>query len=537
MTRAPVVSILSGKGGVGKTAVALNLANALTTYRDVWLIDLDVFNRGATAALWGPDDTVPLTVVELFTPRSKSIDSVDIDSIEHHLSEHSARLKIGDRLWFLPAARASEARAGFRTEPGGQSARCIEALCQAVGTASPGAAIVFDTHGGLEDLSLEAALIADVTYIVNEPDLIALTGMLTLYREISELYQSRHADDDGHAPGRTPWIEFILNRIPSRMSRRSLRRNFESVLCSLSSSGEPVALYLPSESEMASVLSDEPFIIELFPWLLFSRKVKSLARRTEARIAVRSHHETESNTRDRRLRLSLRPPLFETGRGILVLYLLLLAMSLPVGWLAEAAEGGVLSTVALVAFGFAGLTLWLAIGRLAWRRLRSLWLWHVEIGRRRARRSRLQRTVLPTGRGSWRQMVAGLVGGSVVVAALAYGWLATRRATAVALTEAAVTKAAELVEAERARTGTYPSALGPLSAEGRDGWGRPLRYCNWMDGNDQRFEVSSAGPNGVFEVDCRQPALIGRFADDVVARDGGFIRKGSSLSIPGPIDR
>jgi cellulose biosynthesis protein BcsQ len=47
--RAIVISIVSGKGGVGKSTVALALANKLAKTRDVLIVDFDLHNRGLTS--------------------------------------------------------------------------------------------------------------------------------------------------------------------------------------------------------------------------------------------------------------------------------------------------------------------------------------------------------------------------------------------------------------------------------------------------------------------------------------------------------
>ena len=48
-----VICISSGKGGVGKTSIALSLARELAQSSKVLVVDLDYFNRGATGLLLG----------------------------------------------------------------------------------------------------------------------------------------------------------------------------------------------------------------------------------------------------------------------------------------------------------------------------------------------------------------------------------------------------------------------------------------------------------------------------------------------------
>jgi len=48
MNKPSIISVVSGKGGVGKTMLSVAIANELAAGRRTLLLDLDFFNRGLT---------------------------------------------------------------------------------------------------------------------------------------------------------------------------------------------------------------------------------------------------------------------------------------------------------------------------------------------------------------------------------------------------------------------------------------------------------------------------------------------------------
>ncbi len=333
------VALLSGKGGVGKTTLSLNLARRLSQERLVWLVDLDLFNRGTTSALWESETSIPLSMAELVRDavalRAKvplgGTDGTVVEEVASLLKEklkaRSADLSYTEKLYTLPAARAQEGREAsyllWHGMEGVSAEEFLWALLTAFGEIAPDCIVVMDGHGGLDDLSIGAALVSDITYIVNEPDLITFTGSITLYQEIARASEER---------GIEPRIEFIVNRVPPGKTVHEMDRDFGDALRTISPAREAVAAYFPLEPELFGVFGDDPFVSEIFTRFLFSQKVRLLARRLVSfglEMGRLPHKGAEPDRRTRQkqeasdaaLRIKLRREVYKRGDRLLILWL------------------------------------------------------------------------------------------------------------------------------------------------------------------------------------------------------------------------
>ena len=78
---------MSGKGGVGKTALAVNLARIYSEIGDVVLVDMDLQNRGATGVFGS---------MKLQGPTAEQLLTSD--------SAKPSPVRVGERLFFVPSA-------------------------------------------------------------------------------------------------------------------------------------------------------------------------------------------------------------------------------------------------------------------------------------------------------------------------------------------------------------------------------------------------------------------------------------------------
>jgi general secretion pathway protein G len=334
-------AILSGKGGVGKTTISLSLARQLSIRYTVWLVDLDLFNRGTTSAIWESESSIPLSVAQLVhlcnSPQLAStreqIAEARAGVIEKALKSCYKELIYSEGLAVLPAARAREGREasymlwhGLRDE-GPSAYEFLTLLSGALSQLTPGCIVLFDGHGGLDELSIGAALVSDLTLIINEPDLITFTGSITLFNEISRTCQSLNLE---------PMIQFIINRIPPNKTIRGMEKDFGDVLRTVSPSPQPVAAYFPLERELFGIFGDNPFVSEILTEFLFSKKVQLLAHYLEEQGVERgcleavlpSLRRQDSVRRNEIIRTALRRRLYMRGDKLLVLWLALAVVTL-----------------------------------------------------------------------------------------------------------------------------------------------------------------------------------------------------------------
>lgn len=330
------VAVLSGKGGVGKTTISLSLARQLSRYYPVWLLDIDLFNRGTTSAIWASESSIPLSLAELIrlTVSEPQLESELVAArLEEKLKSHLNDLTYSSRFAVLPAARAEEGReASFilwhgMTRGGKSAHEFLDLLAHSLNRLTPGCILLFDGHGGLDDLSIGAAVVSDVTMIVNEPDLITFTGSITLYHEISRTCQSLKLE---------PLIEFVVNRVPPNKSLRSMEEDFGDVLRTISPSREPIAVYFPLERELFGVFGDDPFVSEIFTEYWFSKKVRLLARhlmaqgKTSGRLRPPGGTPPQeySKTKDAATRTALRREFHKRSDTLLMAWLVLFVVTL-----------------------------------------------------------------------------------------------------------------------------------------------------------------------------------------------------------------
>ncbi len=358
------IAVLSGKGGVGKTTISLNLAKSLSQRYKVWLIDLDLHNRGATSIAWESEDQIPVSVAQLILetmelrqqesaasaaidgsgilelyldqvrdeegkpPLSTEVEEKLLKRVVSYLGGHRQRMSFSNSFFFLAAAKAGEGRLAshllwkFEQDWKATASAFLPVLLRACGEVTPGSIVVLDGHGSLDDLTIAAAGAANLTYIINEPDLATFSGSLTLFREIYETHQDSDHD---------PRIEFIINRVPPGKSLLKMEADFGVLLRALSPTPRAIAAYFPLESELFGVFGSDPFVSDIFTRYWFSRKIDLISTEiVEYGVACEklpppAHAlDTPSSGRAReRIRFGLKREFHKRGDLLLILWLAL----------------------------------------------------------------------------------------------------------------------------------------------------------------------------------------------------------------------
>ena len=253
------IAFVSGKGGVGKTTLATNIAWLISTApARVLIIDLDFQDLGCTG---------------LFAARYHlgTSNALELVLAQEETNNSSLNLtQITENLQFLPAAlilQTAEHYDAFLEVPEDIYERLDKLLNNLYELYSIDC-FVLDCHGGIDATSIAAAGICDKTLIVTEADTVTFAGTLGLFDSYYHHYDSFD---------RRPMIEFIVNRIPPKYKWKDLDRLYrvylERHLGELTKS-KSVLSYISAEGYLADSFGDYPFQVELAPSAIFTRKLE-----------------------------------------------------------------------------------------------------------------------------------------------------------------------------------------------------------------------------------------------------------------------
>ena len=180
---AKIISIVSGKGGVGKTTTVSNLGVALADHgRNVIILDANVTTPNLSLHLG-----IPFYPITLHDVLKKKI------PIESALYDHPSGIKI------VPASLSSDAMKGVNME------KLEGVLWSLLGKAD---IIIIDSAAGLGKEAQTAIEVADELLIVTNPDLPAVTDALKAVKL---------AEDNG-----TKILGVVVNRVREQSHELSL---------------------------------------------------------------------------------------------------------------------------------------------------------------------------------------------------------------------------------------------------------------------------------------------------------------------------
>ena len=254
-----ILSIVSGKGGVGKTVLSANLARMIAFDRKVLLIDFDFPNQGLTGLF---ADEV----------RSSCYNARDM-IFGSEVIEFDRILTIRPNLFFIPAFDpADDSRFDLRL---GETSRpdllqridkMLRLLIESFGVDL----VILDCHGGLDSISFSSFALSDRTVIISEPDRVTFNGTLELidyYEENWATVISGSFTESGPTPPSSK-VMFLLNRVSGRFTYDGLIKLYTNEVGNNSRFASGIIwkyLFIPSDSILAQSISEYPFYIELCP--------------------------------------------------------------------------------------------------------------------------------------------------------------------------------------------------------------------------------------------------------------------------------
>jgi cellulose biosynthesis protein BcsQ len=229
-----VISVVSGKGGVGKSRLSIALASILSKKYKVLLIDFDLHNQGLTH------------LVDVECRRSDpSIDGIISGE------NYCAPVEIARNIFFIPAIKAGTAGSPNDLEKlltsytAADFKDMLANLVRTVRSSVPVRFVIIDNTGIPDDFSIGSALYADRVLLLTQTDSVTWRGALNFY----SIYENSGGD--------TTRMNFVVNNIPKKYS-------FELVNLEVNKLGEVFknlgfTLFIPFEYGIFESFDRNPF--------------------------------------------------------------------------------------------------------------------------------------------------------------------------------------------------------------------------------------------------------------------------------------
>jgi MinD-like ATPase involved in chromosome partitioning or flagellar assembly len=263
-----ILSFVSGKGGVGKTAISANFARLCSHRWRSLIIDFDFSNQGLTGLLHPYVRSGFQSSKNLFATQESTgpLRVIQISQSLYFLPAYDPN--DNDRFLFLPKIVDTD----YRHVSGGiaqiASAYNIEV-------------VIIDCHGGLDASSYFGFRLGDACIVVTEADIVTFNGTLELldFYKLQSQWQDA-ADDPGIKRVSTVPLSgemhFLLNRTSTRFEYRTLIAAYREQIAANFENLRPKFQVFPHDNLLAASFSDYPFYIDLLPESIFTQKLEYL---------------------------------------------------------------------------------------------------------------------------------------------------------------------------------------------------------------------------------------------------------------------
>lgn len=240
-TVAPALAISSGKGGVGKSHIALSLGMAFADQgRRVLLVDGDM----------------GLANLHILCGKHPERDLSDV--LAGRCSPSEALLAVEERLDLLPAASGVASLANLPREDVARLGRSLETL------ESEADLLVVDTGAGIGDTTLNLVLASDRLLLVTTPE---PTAQADAYALLKVLHARR---PDFHA-------SIVVNMAESEEQAREVASRIDQVAGRFLSFAAPFAGWIPRENGIEKHMLKRTAAYRASPRGPFSQAIRSLA--------------------------------------------------------------------------------------------------------------------------------------------------------------------------------------------------------------------------------------------------------------------
>jgi cellulose biosynthesis protein BcsQ len=250
-----IISIVSGKGGCGKTRIAITLAQVLSQTSKVLLIDLDLYNQGLTTLLKQKVSEQDPTVYGLVY-ENRSIEKIDLDK----------KNEIRENIFFLPGIYEIESGTfnlirKLEKEYDIPALKMeLEKLVNSLSDRHNLDCIIIDNTGLPDIISISSALCSNKTLIITQPDSVTWKGALNFYIN----FKNNGGDEN--------LVNFVINNVPKKFSSVDLTDIFGGYDFNFISN-------IPFEYGIFESFGRDPFDVVISQSSLFYRKITLMAAR------------------------------------------------------------------------------------------------------------------------------------------------------------------------------------------------------------------------------------------------------------------
>jgi cellulose biosynthesis protein BcsQ len=248
------MAFVSGKGGVGKTMLAVAAAKELAEVQPTLVLDLDFFNRGLSGLLTYGVKAAAIDRPSFLSHQGDNSqdgawDIIRVSEKLYHLVYPDISQETVERVEQLDVYELSEQLLTF-----------IHRVASTVGCR----VVVLDCHGGPDALSFAACLIAQHSLLISEPDRITMYGTLHFLRRLNDVARSQR-----------PTIHLVFNKVVEDFSPRFLRKVYNDHLGEYFD-GRPLLAAFPFEVYLTKEFEKYPFVTEYYPQSMLAQKIQVL---------------------------------------------------------------------------------------------------------------------------------------------------------------------------------------------------------------------------------------------------------------------